>query len=447
MPLISSGIFALDLRRDGASLFLVSDRERRLQKSLRIYRGLVEVSGLINSITEFDELLRAILSVARDVMDAEAASLFLTRESSGGLELVAASRSDSEFESPKIYVPRGQGISGWVLEHGESLLIPDAYADPRFFREADQNSGFRTRSMLCVPLRQDGEIIGVIQVLNHTDGTPFDAEDLDAFEAYANLIATAIEKVRSIEAMKAQERVRRDVEIASEIQRELLSRAIPQDLPEYVFGSHYKAAQNVGGDFFLVSPREDGSVFFAIGDVSGKGISASLLMAQTLSAMQFVFSNTHSPSEALNLLNRTVESQIVRGMFVTMLVGRMEHRSESLQLASAGHCRPWVLRPDTAPEEIATPGALPLGILPDVRYHQIELPFRRNDVWVAFTDGLTESRSDASEQFFEGELAEFFKSATRHPERLVRALVEDEARFRDGSEPRDDLTLLSGAMR
>ncbi|MGH8047257.1 MAG: GAF domain-containing protein, partial [Chthoniobacterales bacterium] len=249
----------------------MSDEIASLRKSLGIYRGLVEVSGLINSITDFEELLRAVLEVARRVVQAEAASLFLRGESGDHLDLVIASMTEGEFSQPKIRVESGQGIAGWVFEHGQSQLIPDAYADPRFFAGADKATGFRTRSILCAPLNWNGEIIGVLQVLNPRGKEAFDGDDLEGFEAYSNLIATAIEKLRAIERMREQERVERDVTIAAEIQNELLARAVPAEVPGAIFASYNKAATEVGGDFFFVLPRSPYEIYFAIGDVSGKG--------------------------------------------------------------------------------------------------------------------------------------------------------------------------------
>ena len=140
-----------------------------LRKSLSIYKGLVEVSGLINSITDYDELLRAILDVARRVILAEAASLFFVNKETGALELAITSSGQGQFIEPRISVPRGKGIAGWVLAHAESILIPNAYADTRFYKEADLQTGFRTRSILCAPLKHDGEVIGVLQILNPRD--------------------------------------------------------------------------------------------------------------------------------------------------------------------------------------------------------------------------------------------------------------------------------------
>ena len=224
-----------------------------------------------------------------------------------------------------------------MVAHAQSLLIPNAYADARFYKEADQQTGFRTRSILCAPLKHNGEVIGVLQILNPRDKESFDEQELEGFTAYANLTATAIEKLRALERMRAQERVERDLAIASDIQRELLARAIPSRIPGAVFAAHNQAASNVGGDFYNVSVRSPYETYFAIGDVSGKGISASLLMAQTLSAMQFVFATTTSPADALVHLNSTLGDRIIRGKFVTTLVGRVIPSADRVELASAGH--------------------------------------------------------------------------------------------------------------
>src|SRR5262249_49286776 len=160
---------------------------QQLQRELGVYRGLVEVSALINGITESEELLPAVLDVARRVMNAEAASLFLLTPD-GNLQLaVASSDAGSKDVQPhRILVPRGRGISGWVLEHGQPLLVPNAYEDPRFYREADKATGFHTRSVLCVPLVRNAKEIGVLQVLNPVGRDTFDQADLAAFSAYGN---------------------------------------------------------------------------------------------------------------------------------------------------------------------------------------------------------------------------------------------------------------------
>jgi phosphoserine phosphatase RsbU/P len=417
-----------------------------LRKSLNIYKGLVEVSGLINSITDYNELLRAILDVARRVILAEAASLFFVNEENGTLELAITSFAEGQFIEPRISVPRGRGIAGWVVTHGESLLIPNAYADPRFYKEADQQTGFRTRSILCAPLKHNGQIIGVLQILNPRDKDSFDEQELEGFAAYANLIATAIEKLRTIERMRAQERVERDLAIASDIQRELLARAIPPRIPGAVFAAHNKAASNVGGDFYNVFVRSPYEIYFAIGDVSGKGISASLLMAQTLSAMQLVFATTTSPSDALARLNSTMSERIVRGMFITTIAGRIIPSANRIELASAGHCKPVMLRADGSAFEVETDGSLPLGILPRVAYRQGKIDIHPGDWLICYTDGLSESKDSADEVFEQKIVSSLAGRKFESPRIIVDHLIERERMHRGGRRQNDDLTILAGGL-
>ncbi len=420
--------------------------DHALRKSLQIYKGLVEVSGLINSITDYGELLRAILDVARRVFRAEAASLFLMEEGSGDLVLAIATRGENGFVEPKLSVPRGRGIAGWVLEHGQPLVIPDAYQDERFFKEADQKTGFRTRSILCVPLKRDAELIGVLQILNPCEKEGFDEGDLDGFCAYANLTATAIEKLRTAERMRAQERVERDIAIAAEIQHELLSRAIPSPLSGAGFAAHNTPAANVGGDFYGVFPGRNGEIYFAVGDVSGKGISASLLMAQTLSAMRFVFADETTPSDALARLNETLQASVIRGMFITTLVGKMNLKNHQIELASAGHCLPLVVRSDGPAAKVELRGALPVGILPGVSYTSEQIAFRPGDRLVVYTDGLSESRQEGTDVLFDEFLLPVASGPASSNAELLERILLAEKSHRGSGRQLDDLTVLVGGF-
>jgi phosphoserine phosphatase RsbU/P len=417
-----------------------------LRKSLSIYKGLVEVSGLINSITDYNELLRAILDVARRVILAEAASLFFVNKETGALELAITSSAEGQFMEPKISVPRGKGIAGWVLKHAESLLIPNAYADARFYKEADLQTGFQTRSILCAPLKHDGEVIGVLQILNPRGRETFDEQELEGFTAYANLTATAIEKLRALERMRAQERVERDLAIASDIQQELLARAIPPRTPGAIFAAHNQAASNVGGDFYNVFARSPYETYFAVGDVAGKGISASLLMAQTLSAMQFVFAMTTSPADALARLNSTLSERIIRGMFVTTVMGRIIPSANRIELASAGHCKPVMLRADGSAFEIETDGSLPLGILPRVAYRQGKIELHPGDWFICYTDGLSESKDSADEVFEQKIISCLTGRKFETPKAIVERLIECERQHRGTRRQSDDLTVLVGGL-
>jgi len=420
--------------------------ESSIRKSLQIYKGLVEVSGLINSITDYGELLRAILDVARRVFRAEAGTLFLVDAATGDLVLAIATRGETGYVEPKLSVPRGRGIAGWVLEHGEPVVIPDAYQDERFFKDADRMTGFKTRSILCGPLKRGSELIGVLQILNPREKESFEQEDLEGFCAYANLIATAIEKLRAAERMRAQDRMDRDLAIAAEIQRELLSRAIPARIEGAAFSAYNTPAANVGGDFYAVFPGGDGTFYFAVGDVSGKGISASLLMAQTLSAMRFIFASETSPSSALALLNETLHASIIRGMFITTLIGKMDPVRRVVEMASAGHCKPLVVRAGGEAARVELPGAMPVGIRRGVAYASDELALGSGDRLVIYTDGLSESRAEDSDVLFDDLLLDVAAGPSSSTAELLERIVAAELRHRGSGSQRDDLTVLVGGF-
>ena len=265
----------------------------------------------------------AILDVARRVMEVEAASLFLVTPS-GDLTLTAASAGSdaARLQAQGIIVPRNRGISGWVLQNRKPLLVPDAYADPRFFRETDRQTGFKTRSILCVPLLRDGKEIGVLQVLNPMGREAFDEQDLEVFEAYGNLAATAIDKLRTIARKRQQERVKQEFAFAQEIQNSFL----PQTLPQHErasFAALYRPALNVGGDFYDVIEAGPDEIYFVVGDVSGKGMPAALLMAQALSFLRLIVRPGLAPVAVMAKWNAMLAGRTIRGMFITALLGRI----------------------------------------------------------------------------------------------------------------------------
>lgn len=415
-----------------------SDLEK-LERQLKVYKGLVEVSALINAITDSKELMPAILDVARRVMEVEASSLFLVN-AQAELELSSASGGPGGA-LPHIVVPRGRGISGWVLEHRQPLLVPDAYSDPRFFKETDRQTGFHTRSIMCVPLLRGAKEIGVLQVLNPLEREAFDEADLEVLEAYGTLAATAIDKLRTIERQRAQERIRQEFAFAQEIQKSFL----PQSLPQHEhasFAAMYRPALNVGGDFYDVIEPEPGEIFFVVGDVSGKGTPAALLMAQALSILRLIVRPGISPIAAMARWNTMLTGHTIRGMFITALLGHIDVASRRVELCSAGHCHPFRVGMKGEVQEVKIAGSPPLGLLPELPARSTTITLEPHEYLVAYTDGLTESFDPGDELLdrtgVTALLSRSFPTATE----VVDALNLGEMKHRQNGQPSDDLTLL-----
>jgi phosphoserine phosphatase RsbU/P len=417
--------------------------------SLKVYKGLVEVSALINAITDFNELLAAILNVATRVMEAEAGSLFLTNDK-GNLELEIASGSGGiqvMGQEHKIVVPRGQGIAGWVVQNRQSTLVKDAYADPRFYQEVDKRTGFRTRSILCVPLLRNQSEIGVLQILNPRGRDAFNETDLEAFEAYGVLAATAIDKLRTIERQKEQARVDQELNLAREIQKSFLPERLPE-LHNLHFKTVYQPALNIGGDFYDVLEVGPDELYFVVGDVSGKGIPAALLMAQSLSSLRYIVKPDISPVEALTRWNEILCGHTIRGMFITAILGRITPSRRLVEISSAGHCQPICISAGGKAEVTEVKNSPPLGIMGGLQYHLTTRSFSPEEWLVFYTDGLTES-FDGQSNLLGTEGVEKILSDRKFTtaDDVAVELLRGEEAHRGKASPHDDLTVVIFGFR
>ena len=422
---------------------------RPLAELLVLYKGLVEVSTLINGITDFGELLREIMEVARRVMRAEGSALILLDEPSGELRLVVARSADGEVNAAHQAVPRHGSVAGWVFEHGESALIADAYADPRFYPGVDLKTGYRTRAILCVPLCRRGQAIGVLQVLNPLgDGRPsFDANDQDALEAFANLAATAIDKLRFLEEQRRRARFEQEMSIATEIQKNFL----PAELParaDLAFAAQYRPALDVGGDFYDVFEVGPDELYFVVGDVAGKGVPAALLMAQSLSILRLILAPGVPPADALARWNENLCRRSLRGLFVTALVGRIVPSLRQVETAGAGHCTPWIVRGGTA-EDFPVASGPPMAILPAAQYSSSTVTLAPREWLTFYTDGLTDSRSAQGEgaQLGAAGARRLLEKEFASPQYVVATLSHGEASHRGDFPPQDDFTVLAFGFR
>lgn len=166
----------------------------KLQFRLMRFRRVLELGRILNSTLDLPTLLDRIIRAAREITDTEASSIMLTDPKTDELYFEAATGTRSE-EVKRVIVP-SQSLAGWVAREGKVQVIDDVSKDPRFFSQADEQSGFRTRSLIALPLQVKGKTIGVLEVLNRIDDTPFNDEDVDVLSSLAAQAAVAIENAR-----------------------------------------------------------------------------------------------------------------------------------------------------------------------------------------------------------------------------------------------------------
>lgn len=170
---------------------LLNESDQRLSE----LNGLVRATELINSALNLGGILDLLMPLGMQVVNAEASSLLLSDEESGQLYFVAASGVKKD-QVRKVYLKKGEGIAGWVAEHGEAVLISDVSRDPRFTGKVDAQSGFSTKSMLAVPLKSGERLIGVMEAINKKGGGEFSSNDMRLLRSLAATGAFAIQKAR-----------------------------------------------------------------------------------------------------------------------------------------------------------------------------------------------------------------------------------------------------------
>lgn len=367
-------------------------------------------------------------------INAEAGALFLLDEATG--ELVChATVGPLDLRGSRV-MP-SHGILGRCLRRNEIESIHDVRDDPELLGALDEKNRLMVRSALCAPLAADGRPFGAIQVVNKCPRGPFGQRDCYLLQTMANSAALAVANARMAEELVRQEVTQRELDLAAEIQRSLLPNAKSNKLP--VHGLN-RPIRQVSGDFYDFFALPDRRIPFALGDVSGKGINAALLMAKAASLFRCLGKRSDDPATIMAIINREIHETSSRGMFVTMVAGTYDPSSGLVRFANAGHEPPLLRNRDhsyrTFPAE-----APPLGIVPEMEYWTQEVNLNGGEFYV-FSDGLMEFHYHDDEELGVQGLIQLLEGLSELPlgERLGALLAELD---NEGWVVRDDLTVLA----
>jgi sigma-B regulation protein RsbU (phosphoserine phosphatase) len=396
---------------------------------------IAEMTEAFADTRDVDATLRRALARITEHVGAEGGSLFLLDPERDQL---VCNASTGPVDLTGLRLGAGEGIVGRTVRGNGCELVRDVRLDPSFQQKVDQQTGFTTRSILCASLSVGDRSLGAIELVNKLDADGlFDDRDRVLLRTLAAAAGLALQNARLTERLVEQERVRRELELAAEIQRNLLPARRPPPFP--IFGVNVPA-RGVSGDFYAWLELPDGRIGFGLGDVSGKGMNAALLMAQTLSAYRCLARTTASPGELLARVNDEVCDTATRGMFVTMVVGELDPRTRRVRLANAGHEPPLLRRRDGSFETFPAE-APPVGIARDVLgggpFPEVELELDGASLYL-YTDGLTEGRLEGRPLGAEGVRELVAKHEALPPGERLDAIAGRVA----GEAERDDITLL-----
>ena len=385
-----------------------------------------------------DEIIRLNADFARDLVGADRCSLWLIDPKTDELWTKVAHGTD------QIRIPLGKGIVGACVEDDRVLVINDINDDPRLHRQVDQKTGYQTKRLLCVPLRVEGRVIGALQLLNKPSA--FTETDAGLLGLLAHFAANAIEGERLRREALGAKLMKHELSLAHDVQARLL----PEN-PTGVYGldcvGFCRPAQSIGGDYYDLLPLRDGSFAVTLGDVSGKGIPAAVMMAsiQTLlrSLLQREAGNPDGMPQMMTDLNETLYTSSTAERYSTLFCGVISPDRSYLTYVNAGQVQPLLLHADGTLERFTESG-MPVGMMPFASYEHCKVALRPGDLLVVVSDGMVEACNEAGD-FWEEE--EVDRVVQAHKGSRLHALTEELCHavdcFAGEAKQYDDMTVVA----
>ena len=422
----------LEMTADGSHLQMEANPQAKLQAVLEISRDLSRTLSL-------DDVLPKMLdSLFKIFLQADRGFIVLKTEDSGVLipKAVKFRRPDHD---DTIRISRT--IVNEVMDGREAILSADAASDERF-QMSQSIADFSIRSMMCAPLMDsESNVLGVIQIDTLNQKRRFTEDDLAVLAGVAAPAGMAIENAQLHDDVLRQQAIERDLEMARRVQQGLLPSG-PPEFPGYRFFDFYEPARHVGGDSYDYVPLPDGRLAVVLADVSGKGVSAALLMAKLSAEARYCLASERDPAEAIRRLNRTFSSSGWEDRFVTLVLAVLDPTTDQMQVVNAGHLPPLVRHGKTVEmpgEEFA---GLPLGVVPDYPYEAFSVTLAAGECAAFYTDGFSEAMNAAGELYGMDRMKARFADDVPDAAELGKHLLDDVEQFVSGHPQSDDMCLV-----
>ncbi|HEX4495846.1 MAG TPA: SpoIIE family protein phosphatase [Thermoanaerobaculia bacterium] len=399
-------------------------KEQQFQVNYRVVEleALYDVGLAVASTLDLDRLSEEILMRAVSLLDARRGALYILE--------------DGRYRLDRIF---GGEAAPWF-----------AAADPelRLFLtgggEAPANLLPGARHLLGVPIEVENGPRGLIAAGDKESRRgvgPFLASDRRTLSLFANQAALALENARLHLQALEKERLEREMHLAAEIQRQILPKGVPL-VPGYELIGWYRPARQVGGDYYDLFRSADGKVGLVVGDVTGKGMPAALMVSTLHSALRLLLDQTGFVPAMLERLSRHIGESSAANKFITMLVAELSPETGVLHYMNAGH-NPGILLHAGGAVEPLSPGGTPLGLIAGARYKSSAVTLGAGDLVCIYSDGITEAAAPDDEEFGMERLIDLLRVGRELPlPELIAAITHAVGEFSQGLPQGDDQTLI-----
>lgn len=407
----------------------LKEAHRSLDRKLQELKTLFELSKEFNLVLDAEKVIRLLTFSLLGQVGVNRYAVCLTE---GASMRIVASRMDESAEFP-------QAVQK-LCELGNPALVEDLAKDKKLSEAAGQL--LRAGVKLVIPMQVQSRTKGLILLGQKLGGGAYSKGDLEFLYSLGNLAIISIENARLFQETLEKQRLEDELKIAREIQQGLLPQKLPQ-IPGYDLAAVNVSSKQVGGDYYDVLPRSETEYVIAIGDVSGKGTPAALLMANVQAAMRALAPLHRDLPETTSRLNDITFENTGGDKFITFFWGIVDSKTRGFRYVNAGHNPPFLVRKNRSVLRLSD-GGLILGIMKTMQpYKEGFVQLEPGDTLFLFTDGVSEAMNAAGEDFTEERLEELVgrvsDRSAREMIQEVRTVVED---FCKGTPQSDDITML-----
>src|SRR5438309_2181726 len=406
-------------------------------------RMLLDITKTISRSLDLDEVLNLVMDTLDSLIPYDAAGIYLVKCSRPLAEWEGAPDETCVFHTQavrgydiddlhELNLKMGEGLIGHVAVTGQPYVSDDVRRNPRYI-----NARPRTNSEMVAPIISNNEVIGVFD-LESDELNAYSNDDVEILMLLASQVAIIIEKVMLHEQLIEKQRLETQLEIAREVQLQLLPPRDPK-LEGFDISAYNFPTEEVSGDYYDWVRIYDDQIGIVIADVSGKGVPAALLMAFLRASLRAASHIGYAPHISMSKVNYLLWESIERNQFVTAFYGILDAPNRTLAYSNAGHNPPLLMNADGT-AQFEERGGVPLGMFRDSRYYEYFATIEPGQVFVLYTDGVTDAMNQAGEEYGSQRLVEAVRQGRELSARdLIHFIQQDVIKWTDGRGAHDDI--------
>jgi serine phosphatase RsbU (regulator of sigma subunit) len=332
-------------------------------------------------------------------------------------------------------------ITSATRAEGRSAATPRAGAERPRSPRADRDAGVMVAPLIC-----HGQMLGLVyvdqQLERGEERESYREEDLEVLTGMAAHMALALHSAQLREGLLRQSRTEQELAAAHEVQKRFLPQGVPK-LPDFSFIAHYDPCRDVGGDLYDFIPLDEGRLGVVIGDVSGKGFGAAIVMAWVASQLRVAAHQEQDPSDVLARVNESLIEAHQDDLFVTLIYGVLNRVTMTFRFCNAGHVPPLVRRLSGRIDVVEQNTGLPVGVVQETSFEERRIGFEQGDVLLLVTDGVTEAMNPKRRMFGLSGLASAMSQSMPTATSMVADVLGALRDFVAGETQYDDITIVA----